>query len=297
MGSVSESLTQRITLESLASRYGLSLEPAFAAPVTVTSLTDDLDDVRPGALYMPLDETPTANLVGRALDRGAYAMLAPAALRGGFGETDIPVLYGDLTDAQVGQLASWVAGNPSESLAMFAVCGPQAAATVTELADFLHVLGNPVTRVSVQGSYCLDRRVELRYPLDALQVQHVLSVGAEDGAAAAVICLDDATLKRGSVSGMSFDVLAVADDTRLTVPTQRKIVEYARRNYGFALDDNSHVASRTSDSDAMARQVDSMDGEDPSAVSCLSTAIAMVMAAGVKRSNIRSALRVSRELR
>lgn len=297
MGSVNESLTQRITLGTLSSRYGLSLDPPFAAPVTVTSLADELDDVRPGALYMPLDTDPTAELMGRALNRGAYAMLAPTALRGNFGETDIPVLYGDLTDAQVGQLASWVAGNPSETLAMFAICGPQAAAAVNELADFLHVLGNPVTRISSQGSYCLDRQVELRYPLDALEVQHVLSVGAEDGAAAAVICLDDATLRRGAVSGTGFDVLAVADDTKLTVPTQHKVLESAAHTYGFAIDDNSHIATRTSDSDAMARQVDNMEDQDLSEINRLSTAIAMVMAAGVRRSNIRSALRVSRELR
>ena len=297
MGSVNESLTQRITLGALSSRYGLSLDPPFAAPVTVTSLADELDDVRPGCLYMPLDTDPTDELMGRAMNRGAYAMLAPTALRGSFAETDIPVLYGDLTAAQVGQLASWVAGNPSETLAMFAICGPQAADAVNALGDFLHVLGNPVIRVSSRGSYCLDRQVDLRYPLDALDIQHVLSVGTEDGAAAAVICLDDSTLRRGAMSGVSLDVLSVSDDTRLTGATQRKILESASHTYGFAIDDNSHIASRTSDSDALAKQSDGQDEQDLSAVNRLSTAIAMVMAAGVRRSNIRSALRVSRELR
>ena len=53
MSVVSESMNRRMTLGLLASRYGFDLDPAFATEVTVTSIADDIDSVRPGALFMP----------------------------------------------------------------------------------------------------------------------------------------------------------------------------------------------------------------------------------------------------
>ena len=53
MSAVSESMNRRMTLGLLASRYGFDLDPAFATEVTVTSIADDIDSVRPGALFMP----------------------------------------------------------------------------------------------------------------------------------------------------------------------------------------------------------------------------------------------------
>ncbi|NMN00897.1 UDP-N-acetylmuramyl peptide synthase [Bifidobacterium sp. DSM 109958] len=294
MSAVNEALAQRITLGALADRYGLMLDPPFASPVTVTSLADELDDIRPGSLYMPADADPTTDLVRRASLLGAYAVLAPGAVRGTIDDPDIPVLYGDLDGRQVGGLAAWMAGEPSDGLAMFGVVGPDGAGTARALASFLHVLGNPVGRIGAGESYSLDRDLSLDYPLDSLDVQHVLSVCAEDGAAAAVLSVDDATLRGGTLGGVKFDVLAVASTSRMGVDEQRRILDAAARRYGFRIDDDTHVAWRTSDSDALAQQ--SGDVHDPVDVARLSCGIAMVMAAGVRRSNIRSALRVSHEL-
>ena len=294
MGSVSESLMQRMTLGALCSRYGLVLQPPFASPVTVTSLADDLDSVRPGALYVPTGTDPTPELLHQALERGAYAVLAPMAVRGMLVNADLPVLYGDLDAAQLGALASGIAGGPSDALAMFGVCGPNADETIRVLAEFLHVLGNPVGRISAQGSFALDRELNIEYPLNTFEVQHVLSVCAEDGAAAVVVAIDERTLHRGSLSAVNMDVLAVADDDRLSVDTQRHLLAAAAAEYGFAIGEDTHVTWRTSESDAMAIQASSTD--DPLSVNRLSTSIAMVMAAGVRKGNIRNALRVSREL-
>lgn len=294
MSAVNEALSQRITLGSLAERYGLALEPAFASPVTVTSLADDLDAVRPGALYMPLNVDPTPDLVRRAANLGAYAVLAPNAMRGRLDDVDVPVLYGDPSAGQVGGLAAWMAGTPSDNLAMFGVTGPKAGDASRVLARFLHVLGNPVGRLSADGSYSLDRELHLGYPLDALDIQHALAVCSEDGAAAAVLAIDDATVRGGTLSGVTFDVIAVADDAVLTAGAQRRILDEAADRYGFAIDGDTHLAWRTPDSDSMARQAGDADGQ--AEANRLSTAIAMVMAAGVRRGNIRSALRVSSEL-
>ena len=53
MSAVSESMNRRMTLGLLASRYGFDLDPTFATEVTITSIADDIDSVRPGSLFMP----------------------------------------------------------------------------------------------------------------------------------------------------------------------------------------------------------------------------------------------------
>ena len=53
MSAISESMNRRMTLGLLASRYGFDLDPTFATEVTITSIADDIDSVRPGSLFMP----------------------------------------------------------------------------------------------------------------------------------------------------------------------------------------------------------------------------------------------------
>jgi len=65
----------------------------------------------------------------------------------------------------MGQLLANAAGDPSGALAVFALVGSQVQDQVDLLADFLHVLGNPVGILSAKGSYSLDRRLDLEYPL------------------------------------------------------------------------------------------------------------------------------------
>lgn len=294
MGAVNESLMQRTTLETLCSRYGLTVSPACASPVTVTALADDISSVRPGTLFVPLGEEVTPELLRRALNRGAYAVLVPVSMRGFLADADLPVLYGDLDARRLGELAADLAGKPSDALAMFGVVGPGADETIRVLSEFLHVLGNPVGRVSAGGSYSLDRELDHRCPLGTFEVQHELAVCAEDGAAAVVVAVEPGTLRPGALSSVNMDVIAVADAAGMSVDTQRQLLEASADDYGFPIGEDTHLTWRNADSDALAKQASGTD--DPASVARLSTSIAMVMAAGVRRGNIRNALRVSREL-
>ena len=53
MSVVSGSGACRMTLGTLASRYGYELVPPSSEGVTVTSLADEVDSVIPGSLYVP----------------------------------------------------------------------------------------------------------------------------------------------------------------------------------------------------------------------------------------------------
>ena len=64
--------------------------------------------------------------------------------------------------------------------------------------------------------------------------------------------------------------------------------------FGFGGDEQTHVARADAQSDLLAAQAPFASDRD--SIRELSLAIAMVMAAGIRRNNIRSALRVSHEL-
>lgn len=293
MSVVSGSGVCRMTLGTLASRYGYELVPQSADGVTVTSLADEVDSVLPGSLYVPSGPVGMERLERAAL-RGAYAALVPKGLRGAFDRLTMPLVLGDYDDARIASLASELTGAPSNSLALFACYGSDAEQVnrnTLQLAEFLHVLGNPVGVVSAADLQSLDRYIGLEYPLGVLDVQRVLAVCAEDGVSAVVMSLDERTLRHGALHTVEFDVLGVDDvpESRL-----RETCAAACERYGCTMDERGRVVGRTPESDVLARQAAS--GEYGESWETLSLAIAMAMAAGVRRTNIRSALRVSREL-
>ena len=185
MSAVSESIAQRVTLGMLVERYGFEVDPPFATNVTITSLSDAVDTVIPGSLFICTHEQEPDVL--HAAQAGAYAALLPRASKGQIANADIPLLYGDFDDRVLGDLASGLAGGPSNAMAVFAVTGADEQAVdagVSQLSEFLHMLGNPVAVITASGSTSMTRTMNLNYPLGILDMQRALSVCAEDGVAA-----------------------------------------------------------------------------------------------------------------
>ncbi|PLS27511.1 UDP-N-acetylmuramyl peptide synthase [Bifidobacterium parmae] len=295
MSAVSESIMQRMTLGHLVEHYGWELVPPFAKSVTVTSLADDVDSVVPGALLWSEQDLDVETL-RRARRKGAYAAIVPETTRANLPEApDMPILYATPTDEGLGTLAAQMAGNPSNTLAVFAVSAgtpSESVAVVDKLARFLHMLGNPVGVISVGGSYSLERRLDLDYPLGVLDLQRTLAVCAEDGAAAVVIAMDDLTVAAHALESVSVDVFG--SETPAPANADRAVIERMQEEYGFRADEQMRVTSRTEESDTLARLATTADTDDERRR--LSLAIAMVLAAGVRRNNIRNALRVAGDL-
>ena len=295
MSSVSEAIAQRITLGYVAERYGFDLVPSFASAVTVTSLADDVDSVRPGALFIPQSKI-SQRVLAQVQEKGAYAAVLPHSMRPIMESPQFPVMFAEPTDQQLGLLASDIAGSPSNALAVFAIGGENKDdvwANVIRLADFLHMLGNPVGVISAAGTTSLERTMPVTHPLGILDIQHILSVCAEDGAAAAIIALDDDTLRQGALQSVQVDVLGAEGSEAHR--DRKAYTEQLRNRYGFTLDRQATMSIRDEESDELASQTDLV--HDTDSQRHLSLSIAMVMAAGVRKPNIRSALRVSRELR
>ncbi|NMM92948.1 hypothetical protein [Bifidobacterium oedipodis] len=289
MSAVSESIAQRTTLGLLADHYGCQIEPAFATNVTVTSLCDTVDSIIPGALFVCSEHIAD---IERAAQRGAYAVLVPRQWRDRCPQTDIPLVFGDISDHMLGDLASKMAGTPSNVMAVFALTGADALTLnedVNHLADFLHMLGNPVAVISAAGSQSMTRKLDLTYPLGVIEAQRALSVCAEDGVAAVILALDDATFTRHALESVNVDVLG----SRRVVPIEEAAGIKAR--YAFETETGLKVTTMTAESDELSREAPQIhyDGKAEG----LSLVIAMVLAAGVRKNNVRSALRVASNLK
>ncbi|EIK84817.1 hypothetical protein [Gardnerella greenwoodii] len=311
MNVVDEYSRVRVTLGFAAKNYGFEVVPAFASEVTVTSIAHDVRQVHPGCLFVPLGHVDRRQLEA-ARDAGAYAALVPPEFRNEAVDLGIPLLVSSANPVALGKLACDINCDPSSCVATFAVAGDdddEIHANVLRLADFLHMLGNPVGVISDAGSSSLQRELSLEYPLNIADVQHTLSVCAEDGAAAVVIALNSATLSKNALQSVNIDVLGaekskVDDDSKSTTDATTNATTTAttnisfyslRQRYGFSSRDHSYCVTRSTESDELAQLADEIGGQNIKRH--LSLAIAMVLAAGVRRGTIKSALRVSHELR
>ena len=338
MNAVDEYARVRVTLGFAAKNYGFEVVPAFAAGVTITSLAHDVRQVRPGCLFVPVGHVDCRQIEA-ARDAGAYAALVPPEIRSEASTLGLPLLVSSANPVALGKLACDINGDPSSCVATFAVAGDdddEIHANVLRLADFLHMLGNPVGIMSDAGSMSLQRELSLQYPLNIADVQHTLSVCAEDGAAAVVIALNAATLAKNALQSVNIDVLGaeltqqnksasatptvvevksatLANDasseatianakvTKIPVPSldlppKPTMSFYSlRQRYGFMSREHSYCVYRSAESDELAELADQIGGRDVHRH--LSLAIAMVLAAGVRKGTIKSALRVSHELR
>lgn len=336
MSAVDEYSRIRVTLGFAAKNYGFEVVPAFASEVTITSIAHDVRNVRPGGLFVPIGHIDRRQLEA-ARDAGAYAALVSPEFRGEAADLGLPLLVSSANPVALGKLACDINADPSSCVATFAIAGDdddEIHANVLRLADFLHMLGNPVGVISDAGSTSLQRELSLQYPLNIADVQHALSVCAEDGAAAVVIALNSATLAKNALQSVSIDVLGVeqtqnesnsgaesdsksnsesedeteSKDAVSNVKVSAKTSSsplypaystgmsfYAlRQRYGFSGREHAYCVTRSAESDELAELADQIGGNDVQRH--LSLSIAMVLAAGVRRGTIKSALRVSHEL-
>lgn len=290
MSAVSESIAQRMTLGMLAERYGFDIEPGFASNVTITSLSDAVDTIAPGSMFI-CDAAHLADLP-HAEQSGAYAALLPNACRGRDFQLGIPLVFGDCSNHLLGDLASSLAGSPSNAMAVFAVAGDDddtINAGVAQLAEFLHMLGNPVAVIDSTGSTSMTRSLSLSYPLGILDMQRTLAVCAEDGVAAVIIAMNGSTLQDSALESVNVDVLGTEQIA------QDEGVSSLKTRYAFTSDRALALTEPTMESDELAAESPGM--YDRVRLGHMSLAVAMVLAAGVRRNNVRSALRVANNLR
>ena len=176
----------------------------------VTGITHDSAAVRPGDLYaaLPGSRHHGADFCGQATAAGAVAVLTDPAGRDRAIRSGLPVFVVADPRARLGEVASWVYGDPSSRLLLVGVTGTSGKTSTTYLIEsglrmsghLAGLVGGVETRVGA-----LVEPSRLTTP-EATDLQAFFAVMAEQKVSAAVMEVSSHALALGRVAGTSFEV-------------------------------------------------------------------------------------------
>ena len=176
----------------------------------LTGITHDSSAVRPGDLYaaLPGSKHHGAEFCEQAAAAGAVAVLTDQAGRERAVHSGLPVFVVTDPRARLGEVSSWVYGNPSGRLLLIGVTGTSGKTTSTYLIEsglrqaghLTGLIGGVETRV---GNVAEPSK--LTTP-EATELQALLAVMAERRVTAAAMEVSSHALALGRVAGTSYEV-------------------------------------------------------------------------------------------
>jgi UDP-N-acetylmuramoyl-L-alanyl-D-glutamate--2,6-diaminopimelate ligase len=176
----------------------------------VTGITHDSGAVQPGDLYaaLPGSKHHGAEFCDQAAAAGAVAVFTDPAGRDRAIRSGLPVFVVSDPRARLGEVASWVYGNPSGRLLLIGVTGTSGKTSSTYLIEsglaeaghLTGLIGGVETRIG--GKVAPSK---LTTP-EATELQALLAVMTEQRVTAAVMEVSSHALALGRVGGASFEV-------------------------------------------------------------------------------------------
>ncbi len=186
--------------------------PRDAAPAgaTVTGVTLDSRDVRPGDLYaaLPGSRAHGADFAAAAAAAGAVAVLTDPAGAARALAAGLPALVVDLPRDRLGEVAALVYGRPAERLLLVGVTGTNGKTTTAFLLEAgLRAAGHRTGLVgTVETRVAGEVLPSERTTPEAPDVQALLALMVERGCTAAAMEVSSHALALGRVDGTVFDV-------------------------------------------------------------------------------------------
>jgi UDP-N-acetylmuramoyl-L-alanyl-D-glutamate--2,6-diaminopimelate ligase len=176
----------------------------------VSGVTHDSVAVRPGDLYaaLPGSRHHGASFCGQAAKAGAVAVLTDADGRDRAIRCGLPVFVVADPRARLGDVASWVYGNPSARLQLIGVTGTSGKTTTTYLIESgLRMAGHVTGLVGGVETRIADAALpsKLTTP-EATDLQAAFAVMVEQKVTAAVMEVSSHALALGRVAGTTFEV-------------------------------------------------------------------------------------------
>jgi UDP-N-acetylmuramoyl-L-alanyl-D-glutamate--2,6-diaminopimelate ligase len=197
-------------LQELAALLGV---PAGVHPfgdLALSGVTHDSRRVCPGDLYvaLPGSRNHGAEFSADAAAAGAVAVLTDAEGGRLSAATGVPVLVVDSPRARIGQVSSWVYGNPSSRLLLIGVTGTSGKTTTTYFLEAgLKMAGHTAGLVGgVQTRIAGETAASTLTTPEAPDLQALFAVMAERGVTAAAMEVSSHALALGRVAGTSYDV-------------------------------------------------------------------------------------------
>jgi UDP-N-acetylmuramoyl-L-alanyl-D-glutamate--2,6-diaminopimelate ligase len=187
--------------------------PVTAPPeVTVTGVTHDSREVRPGDLYaaLPGSRSHGAEFATQAAASGAAAVFTDPEGRAAAEAAGVPALVVDDPRTVLGDVAARVYGDPTARLAVLGITGTSGKTTTAYLAESgLRAAGHVTGMLgTVETRVAGERIPSVRTTPEATDLQALFAVMVERGVTAVAMEVSSHALTLGRVAGTRFATAA-----------------------------------------------------------------------------------------
>jgi UDP-N-acetylmuramoyl-L-alanyl-D-glutamate--2,6-diaminopimelate ligase len=198
------------SLGELAERLRVRLPAGADAGARLTGVALDSRQVQPGDVYaaLPGQHVHGAGFVAQAAASGAVAVITDADGEQDAARAGLPVLVVPDPRSRLGEVASWLYGDPATELLLLGVTGTNGKTTTTYLLDAaLRAAGHVTGLVGTVETRIADQHVpSVRTTPEAPDVHALLAVMRERSVTACAMEVSSHALALHRVDGVRFDV-------------------------------------------------------------------------------------------